>query len=120
MIKYKKIFIILISFILILYAMSNIVFGSGLIDAFDSKIKTTGTGATDVQNKAGEIVGIIQVIGTIASVGTMTILGIKYTLGSVEQKAEYKKTMFPYIIGSVLIFASVNLTQIIYSWVSTW
>ena len=123
MIKHKKIFIILISFILILYAMSNIVFCGDvetLVENFESKISTTGTGATEVESKAGEIVGLIRVVGTIASVAMITVLGIKYVLGSAEQKAEYKKTLFPYFVGAVLIFGATNLAQIIYNWVSKW
>ena len=46
------------------------------------------------------------------------ILGIKYMLGSVEEKASYKKSMMPYLIGSVLIFGAVNVTATIYSTVA--
>ena len=35
------------------------------------------------------------------------------------QKAEYTKTLFPYFIGAVLIFAASNLADMIYSWAST-
>ena len=43
------------------------------------------------------------------------IIGIKYMLGSVEEKAQYKKSLLPYIIGAVILFASVNLVQILYN-----
>ena len=36
-----------------------------------------------------------------------------------EEKAEYKKTMIPYIIGAVLIFAASNVAGMIYDWAST-
>ena len=39
-------------------------------------------------------------------------------LGGVEQKAEYKKRMLPYIVGMILLFGGVNLLSIIYSVVS--
>lgn len=114
--KYKKILIILINLILILFVLSNIVFASGLIDEFDKSVVTNGKSANDVKDKAGEIVGLIQVVGTIVSVGMLTFLGIKYVLGSADQKAEYRKSMFPYFVGSILIFGVSNITQIIYSW----
>lgn len=118
MYKYKKILIILINLILILFVLSNIVFASGLIDEFDKSVVTSGEGANDVKDKAGEIVGLIQVVGTIVSVGMLTILGIKYVLGSADQKAEYRKSMIPYFIGAVLTFGFSNITQIIYKWAS--
>ena len=38
------------------------------------------------------------------------IIGIKYIIGSVEEKADYKKTMIPYLIGVFIFF---SLSQII-------
>ena len=43
------------------------------------------------------------------------ILGIKYMIGSVEEKAEYKKTMMPYIIGTTILFAASTIVSIIYN-----
>ena len=37
------------------------------------------------------------------------VLGVRYMMGSAEEKAEYKKVMIPYLIGAVLLFAAVNL-----------
>ena len=54
-----------------------------------------------------------QVIGIVVSVIVAIILGIKYMLGSVDQKAEYKKTMLPYAIGSALIFGASMVSYII-------
>lgn len=75
------------------------------------------TSNTDkVQNIGASILGIIRVVGTIAAVGMLIVLGIKYMMGSAEERAEYKKTLFPYFIGAILIFAATNLADIIYSW----
>jgi len=35
-------------------------------------------------------------------------------MGSAEEKAEYKKTMIPYVVGAVLIFASTTIVNIVY------
>ena len=115
MIRYRKVLVILISLTLLLFILSNTVFGT-LVDEFSSSIKTDG--ADDLKTQGGKIVGIIQVVGTMIAVGMLTVLGIKYALGSAEEKAEYKKTMVPYLIGSVLIFAVSNITQVIYEWAS--
>ena len=66
----------------------------------------------------GKIVGIIQVVGTIVAVIVIMVVGIKYMMGSVEEKAEYKKTMMPYIIGAVLIFAGSTLANVVYQFAS--
>lgn len=57
---------------------------------------------------------LVRTIGESVAVVMMLIIGIKYILGSVEEKAEYKQTMWPYILGAVLIFAGAALTDIIY------
>ena len=63
--------------------------------------------------KAGKILGFIKYIGIIISVLALSIIGIKYMFSSVEGKAEYKKTMFPYIVGCFLVgFISLVLTVI--------
>ena len=66
----------------------------------------------------GKIVEIIRTLGTVIAVVGVMVLGIKYMIGSVEQRAEYKKTMIPYLIGCIFIFAIGTVVSIIYSLVS--
>ena len=58
---------------------------------------------TDIGN---QVITIVSVAGSLISVIVLVILGIKYMMGSAEEKAEYKKTLMPYVIGAVLIFAA--------------
>ena len=44
------------------------------------------------------------------------VLGIKYMMGSAEEKAEYKKTFIPYIVGALLLFAASALVGVLYNW----
>ena len=111
----KRIITIIVLVILLL-GINNAVFGVALINKFDKSIRTTMQGTLDLKERGGRIVGTIQIVGTIAAVGMATVIGIKYALGSAEQKAEYKKTMLPYLIGTILIFAFSNITQLIYKW----
>lgn len=69
-----------------------------------------GTNPEDVGN---QILGIIQAVGSMVSVGVLMILGIKYMVGSTEQRASYKHSMLPAVIGTVLIFAALQVTTII-------
>ena len=46
-------------------------------------------------------------------------LGIKYMMGSASEKAEYKKTMIPYVVGVVLLFSAAIIVQIIQSTTTT-
>ena len=62
----------------------------------------------EVVDIAATIVEIIRIVGIIVAVITLLILGIKYMTGSIQEKAEYKNKMLPYLIGVVIFFA---LTQ---------
>lgn len=64
-------------------------------------------------NTPNRILGIIQVVGTVIAVGVLMVLGIKYMMGSAQEKAEYKKTFIPYIIGAILLFAAVNIANMV-------
>ena len=69
-----------------------------------------------VTELGNQIIGIVQVVGTIVAVVALLILGIKYMMGSAEEKAEYKKVMLPYVIGLILLFAGVNIVAMLVSW----
>lgn len=78
--------------------------------------KPGGISSTDsdkIVAKANPILGTITVVGIVVSAITLTILGIKYMIGSVEEKAEYKKSMIPYIIGVFLLLATSTIVGII-------
>ena len=51
----------------------------------------------------------------VLSVIVLIVLGIKYMLGSVEEKAEYKKTLLPYVIGATLTFGASSIASVIYN-----
>lgn len=74
---------------------------------------TDVTGADRLLNIGNTIIGFIRTVGSIASVIVLAVIGIKYMMGSVEEKAEYKQTMRPYLIGAVLVFGITNILAII-------
>ncbi len=75
--------------------------------------QTDAANATQIQNIGNSIIGFIQAVGSVLSVAVLAILGIKYMTGSVEEKAQYKKSMMPYVIGAIMIFAITNVLAII-------
>ena len=74
---------------------------------------TTGNN-DELTDMAGKILGIIQVLGSVVSVLALVVIGIKYMLGSVEEKAKYKETMLPYIVGCIMLFAITNIATTLY------
>ena len=62
-----------------------------------------------VLTKGAKILGIFKTIAVIVAIITITIIGIRYMIGSVEQKAQYKETMIPVIIGCVLVIGLAGI-----------
>lgn len=73
-----------------------------------------GANSEELKQKTGNVLGIVQVIGSVVSVIILMAIGIKYMLGSVEEKAEYKKTLMSYLIGAALVFSGTTIPQILY------
>ena len=115
----KKCFIISIMFIFLVLAISL----KTEIYAFDinsqlgnnlSAYATIQGQSTSFDKKVETVVGILSVGGSIIAVATLIIIGIRYMTGSVEEKAEYRKTLKPYLIGAFMVFAITNLLSILY------
>ena len=75
----------------------------------------TAQGTSSVMNVGKMVVAIVQTVGIVVAVVVLLVLGIKYMMGSAEEKAEYKKTLLPYIIGAAMVFGASVLTGVIYN-----
>lgn len=115
----KKISTIILNVLILIYFTTTKVFAANGInlnlDLFKPSVEGGVKNASKLGDMAGVIIGVLQAIGVVASVCIIIVIGIKYMLGSVEEKAEYKEEMKPYIIGSALLFVIPNLVQIIYT-----
>lgn len=107
-----QIVVITVVVLMILFSMMQYSYGS----SFDVEDLTgTQQQQTVLKNTGNDIVRVITTIGVIISVIMLIVLGIKYMTGSVEEKAEYKKTLLPYTIGAGLVFAASAIAQIVYN-----
>lgn len=115
--KIIKIFIFFLINILFCIFISNI---SNATTDFDVNAykpdltKIDVNGETQLKKIGLAIVGPIKVVGSFVSVLTLIIIGIKYMLGSVEEKAQYKKILLPYFWGAIMVFGITNIVSIIY------
>ena len=66
-------------------------------------------------DKVEILLGAIRNISVVVAVLTLMIIGVRYMLGSLEDKANYKTTMIPYVIGCVLAALGTTLVSFIYS-----
>ena len=107
---------ILITLLLIAILIMIPIVSNADINIDPGDFEPTGiTGADDFVSKANIIIGVIQAVGSIIAIIVLIIIGLRYMMAGVEEKADYKSTMIPYIVGCVLLFVISNLVAFIYN-----
>ncbi len=112
--KTVKIFAIILLVMTLIAFSTNVFAASGQITP-DSLNATYGSDDGGLSAKAGQIMGMIRNVAVIAAVIILMILGVKYMLGSVEEKADYKKSFIPLIIGIVLVVSATAIATFIFN-----
>lgn len=102
----------LLTIVMVVMMMTPIAFAA-------SKPGEFATGGKDVTgnalgNMGKNIIATIRTVAMISAIIVLMVLGVKYMMGSAEEKASYKKTMMPYIIGAVLVFGAGFLANTVY------
>ena len=115
--KTVKLLTVLLIAITLITFVANISNAAELLtpDQIDAK-QASSTGNTEaLVGKANNIAGMIRNIAVIASVIILMVLGVKNMLGSVEEKAEYKKSFMPLIIGIILVVSATTIASFIFN-----
>ena len=107
---------IIIAIILMLAIPYNVFAGYTGINTSVNGLNTIGSGtaAQTTKPKIEAMLGIFQVIGSGISVIALAIIGIRYMISSVEEKANMKGVLIYYVVGACLVFATSNLLGIVY------
>lgn len=113
--KLKMLIIVLIIVIGLAFFNINIVQAAGISDVItggDSFIdsgKTEGNAKLDeeeLQKTSNMIYNILLTIGVCIAVIVSSVLGIKFMIGSVEEKAQVKDALVPFVVGCIVIFGA--------------
>lgn len=115
--KYSKV-ITVIMVVLLLVSVAMPVLANSTIGGIDVSPSANPAGKDDISRIGRDIIAIVRIVGIILSVIILSILGIKYMMGSAAEKAEYKKTLIPYVVGAALIFAASFFATTVFNWAS--
>lgn len=116
--KCKKIVSIIIIMIVTIIGCSNISYVHSSGDpitnpGYYEPTDTTG-GNTNFINIGNILIGTMRVLGTVIAVVALMVIGLKYMFGTIAERAAYRETMIPYLIGAVMLFTIPNILGIIY------
>ena len=65
-----------------------------------------------MKKEIDHIYNILLALGVGLSVLVGAVLGIKYMFGSIEEQAKVKETLFPYIIGCIVVFSAFAIWKL--------
>lgn len=86
-------------------------------DTFNPESYNPGTvkksDAATLFSMGEKAMGTIRNIAVVVAVVTVAFIGLRYMLGSVDQKAEYKATLLPWLIGAILVVMITSILGII-------
>lgn len=73
----------------------------------------TGIRLDKLQGFSSSLYSVLLIAATAVTVLVGMILGIKYMTGSVEEKAEYKKMLLPFVAGCFAIYGSLGIWKLL-------
>ena len=119
--KLKSLLIIIIIMIInIMFLNINIVQAAGIGDVItggDNFIEAGNNGAivideSKLQETSKTINNILIIVGMCTAVVISAVLGIKFMIGSVEEKAQIKDALVPFIVGCMVVFGAFGIWRI--------
>lgn len=114
-----KILIILIIFQIVFIPKTQ---AAGFIDSIistgdnfvnEGKEQKQPINGIEVKGEISRVYNILLAIGVVLSVIIGAILGLKYIFGSIEEKADTKQLLIPYVIGCIVIFGAFGIWKLI-------
>lgn len=114
--KSVKIFSVLLMAILLVSFMASNVFANSdaILQNIDAKVKDTTVDTGTFVTQFARIIVFLRNISIIAAVIIIIVLGIKYMMGSLEQKAEYQKSFVPLIVGVILVVSATSIASFLF------
>ena len=114
--KIILIFLIFTITIFTLYTISNA--GDDIESIISSMSGSNQSGGIDASNNklvkgVNVIYTLIRAVGAGIALLMVIVLGIKYMMASVEEKAEIKKQAVPILVGSGFVFATSQLLSVV-------
>lgn len=117
--KIKKLLIGIVLIIIVIISSFNVSYASDISNIFsgaDDFINSgsgNGVNETRLKETSNLIYKTLIVIGISVAVIMTGVLGIRFMMGSTEEKAQVKEQLIPFIIGCVVIFGAFSIWSIV-------
>ncbi len=109
----KKVLVVLLAVVL-LFTFVQPAFAASAGDITNSIGGHNGNTPTEATNLASTIVNYLWIASIIIAVIVLMIIGIKFIIGSTQEKAEYKKSLIPVVVGVVLVVFATTIVNFLF------
>lgn len=72
-------------------------------------------GTQDMQNIGSKVMSFIWVLSIIVAVVVLMYTGLKFIVGSANEKAEYKKSLVPIVVGVLILVFATTIVRALFS-----
>ena len=117
----KKIFkclsIVLIS-LSVLFVMAQPSFAKPAVDTLVNNVESATAdtnGVNGVNEIANTVINWLWIISIIVTIIVLMVIGLKYIIGSTQEKAEYKKSLIPLVVGALLIVFATTIVKFLFA-----
>ena len=84
----------------------------GIIDNIESQ---EAKPETEKANEIGaKIINWIWAISVVVAIIVLMIIGLKFILGSTSEKAEYKKSLIPVVVGVLVLVFATTIVRVLF------
>lgn len=114
--------------IILIFVINLMFFNMHIVKATDSDVSSVfeggdqflsaGKGGTykvnqnELKKASDTVYNILLFAGIAVSAIMISVLGIKFMIGSAEEKAQVKDTLVPFIIGCIVVFGAFGIWRI--------
>ena len=86
---------------------------TGAEDFLDKAGSSSAVDEGKLQSTSNLIYRILFVFGMAIAVVISAVLGIKFMIGSTEEKAQIKEALIPFVLGCIVVFGAFGLWKLI-------
>lgn len=104
--------------LMILFGLSQTVSLADRPGVNDTLGKVNSANSVDVSPAGeigGQIVNWIWGISIVVAVVVLMITGLKFIIGSTQEKAEYKKSLIPLVVGVLILVFATTIVKVVFS-----
>ncbi len=114
--KTLKIILIAMTAVILLFGMSQTIsFAKVDVDTTLTEVNgATGGDIGEASTIGGNIVNWIWGISIVVAVVVLMITGLKFIVGSTQEKAEYKKSLIPLVVGVLILVFATTIVKVLF------